>query len=129
MIRLTSAAQAQRLANMLPAVAVERMVAFEGTDGRYNPEEHGEIRVAELGDSLDQLLDEGAHVAVLEGWSPFEYVFVSVEHGRRIFEALVSLGGDASLVLIVPDEPWIDPALRSVLEADAVKEGGGHVDT
>jgi hypothetical protein len=129
MIRLTSAAQAQRLAIMLPAVAVERMVAFEGTDGRYDPQEHGEIRVAELGDSLDLLLDEGAQAAVLEGWSPFEYVFVTVERGRRIFEAVVPLGGDAALVLIVPDEPWLDPALRTILEAEAVEEGGGHVGT
>jgi hypothetical protein len=114
---------------MLPAVAVERMVAFEGRDGRYDPEEHGEIRVVEAGDALDQLLDEGAHVAVMEGWSPFEYVFVTMERGQRIFEALVQRGGDAALVLIVPDEPWLDPALRAVLEAEAVEEGGGHVGT
>jgi len=129
MIRLTSAAQAQRLASMLPAVAAERMAAFEGTDGRYNPEDHGEIRVAEQGDSLSQLLDEEAQAAVLEGWSPFEYVFVTVERGRRIFEAVVPLGGDAVLVLIVPDEPWLDPALRAILETEAVEEGGGHVGT
>ena len=128
MIRLTSAAQAQQLANMLPAVAVERMVALEG-DGGYLPEIHGEIRVAEADDSLELLLGELALLDMQEGWSPFEYVVVVQENNGRVFEAVMALGGDASQVLIIPDEEWLHPDLREVLETHAVEEGGDHVGT
>jgi len=120
-IRLTSAAQAQRLASKLPEVAVDRMVALEG-DGGYLPEIHGEIRVAEAGDSLEMLLGELAFLDLQEGGSPFEYVVIVKENGGRVFEAVMSLGGDAALVLIVPDEEWLHPDLRAVLVDNAIAE-------
>lgn len=119
MIKLTSAAQARRLAGKLPAIAVERMVQFEGYDGCYDPEEHGYILVLEEGDQIESevpMLGESELLAVLDdGESLFEYVFFVRENGRRVFEATVPLAGEAMLVLIVPEEPWVDERLLRAL--------------
>ena len=39
MIKLTSVGRAHALSDKIPIVAVERMVAFEGADGMYHPDE------------------------------------------------------------------------------------------
>lgn len=106
MIELRSAARARELANMLPAVAVQRMVAFEGDDGAYDPEAHGHIVVLEEGDTIEQLLPDFDYQA-----PPFEYVY----RVSGVFEAVVQLAGDAVLALIIPDAPWLDARLRDVL--------------
>ena len=124
MIRLTSAAQARALAPVLPAVAVERMVAFEGTDGKYNPEDHGLIVVLEKGDDLESVLPGVVQDMMDDDYvSPFEYVYFTLESGQRVFEATIPLAGDAMLVLIVPDAPWVESQLLAILNAMATQEG------
>lgn len=123
MVKLTSVAQARQLSGVVPALAVERMVQFEGDDGCYDPEEHGYIMVLEEGDLIERdfpILGEDGLDAILEGeWlSPFEHVSYVREKDRRIFEATIPLGGDAMLVLIVPEAPWVDRRLLLVLDAE-----------
>lgn len=129
MIKLTSAVQARNLADRLPRLAVERMVQFEGTDGHYDPENHGYIVVLEEGDDIGRdfpLLGEiGVFSDLGEKWlSPFEYVFFVRENGRRIFEAALPLAGDAMLVLIVPEEPWVEDCLLSALNVEGQEADG-----
>lgn len=128
MIRLISVAQGRALAHILPAVAVERLVAFVGTDGKYDPDKHGSIVVLEAGDDIEKDFPEfGPHGLASspdDDWpAPYEYVFFTWENGIRIFEAAIPLAGEAMLVMIVPDEPWLDERLRGALSAVAVKEG------
>ena len=123
MVKLNSADQARSLAGTLPAVAVERMMQFEGDDGGYDHEDHGYILVLEKGDDLRRdfpMLGECGLLGHLaqEGFPSFEYVVSVRENGRRIFEATIPLAGDAMLVLIVPEEPWVDSRLLRVLDAE-----------
>ena len=102
------------------------MVQFEGEDGFYDPEEHGFILVLEEGDELRGVPVVGescASARIDDDWQPpFEYVFFVRENGRRIFEAAVSLAGDAMLILIVPEEPWVDARLMMILDAEGQEE-------
>jgi hypothetical protein len=107
---------------MLPAVAVTRMTALEGQDGKYDPKQHGSILVVEEDDVLDQIFDELTLLDLQEGWNPFEYVVAVQEERGRVFEAVMSLGGDAAMVLIVPDESWLHPELRTALESVVLEE-------
>lgn len=121
MIRLTSVAQARRLKDRVPPLAVLRMAQFEGTDGLYDPERHGCIVVVEAGDDVERDFPEAGLRGLLSGLDgdcpPFEYVFAYREGDASVFEAVVQIDDERTLTLIIPDAPWLPPALRCRLAA------------
>ena len=123
MIRLTSAAQARTLRDRIPALAVLRMQQFEGEDGQYDPAIHGHIVVLEAEDQIDRDLPEVGRFGLLDvldsEWPGYEYVEVFVENGRRVFEMVIQIDADKAVAVIIPDEDWVDPRLRLILEVEA----------
>jgi hypothetical protein len=125
MIRLTSAEQARSLAGHIPQLAVTRMEQFEGTDGRYDPAVHGHIVVLEPGDDIAALPEIGANglIDVIDAECPgYEYIDLSIEDGRRVYEMVIAIDADQTIALIIPDHPSLDGRLRLALEAEIPKE-------
>ncbi|APG24244.1 hypothetical protein [Syntrophotalea acetylenica] len=121
MIRLTSARQALNLRGTIPELAVQRMVHFEGKDGRYNPKVHGYIMVIQERDDISKIPEvgpRGLFEIIDSERGSFDYVEAFDENGRTIYEIVIPLDNDRTLALILPDGPWLDQRLRSVLESE-----------
>jgi hypothetical protein len=114
MIRLTSILQALALRGTIPELAIIRAIQFMGEG--YNPEEHGHIIVMEAGDDLNRIPEIGPEgLYDLDGLPCFEFVEAFIEDDRLIFEVVIVIDNSKTVALIIPDDPDLDPSLRTIL--------------
>jgi hypothetical protein len=119
MIRLTSAAQALALRGTIPELAVVRMLQFEGTDGFYDPEEHGHIVVLEEGDdiaAMPEVGENGLLQLIDEEWPVYEYEEAFRDAGGVVYEMVIQIDDGRTIAVIIADYPGLDAGLRAVLE-------------
>ena len=114
MVRIYSIQQALALRGTIPELAVIRSIQFMG-DG-YSPEEHGHIIVIQEGDNLSQVYEIGPNGLCNEKEIPaYEFLESFIEGDHIVYEAVYQIDDSRSVAVIIPDEPWLDPALRNVL--------------
>jgi len=117
MIRLYSHRQALQLRHILPRLALLRSQQFQG-DG-YDPEEHGHIIVIEEGVDLShipEISSDGLRLFDSDGWPLFEFVEAFVEDGHLIYEVVFQIDDSRTIVVIIPDQQWLDDVLRQQLQ-------------
>lgn len=107
MIRIFSIEQAISLQGNIPELAVIRSIQFMG-DG-YNPEEHGHIMVFQEGDTVSSIHEIGEFI-------DWEYVEAFIDRDRLVFEVVFQIDDSRTIAVIIPDEPWLDDHLRSLLK-------------
>jgi hypothetical protein len=116
MIRLYSTEQALALRGTIPELTITRSLQFQ-SDG-YDSAEHGHIIVIQEGDDdlsrIPEIGPEGLFDA--DGYPTYEYIEVFTEDGRSVYEVVFQIDDSRTVTVIIPDEPWLDPLLRSTLE-------------
>ncbi len=112
MIHIYSIQQALSLRGTIPELAIIRSLQFM-SDG-YSPEEHGYIIVIQEGDDITQIkeIEDGLFI---DDVPTFEFVEAFVDGDQIAFELVFQLDDSRTIAVIIPDEPWLDPDLRSVL--------------
>lgn len=125
MIKLTSAEQARALRGKIPELAVLRMEQFEGSDGKYCPDVHGYLVVAEPQDrpSDFKMVGEEGLVGKADGWPLFDFLQKVEDGGTVTWEAVVQCSDEFTVALIVPVHAGMDEQLLALLEAES--EGYG----
>ena len=115
MLRLLSQQQALSLRGTIPELALIRSLQFQGEG--YSPAEHGHIIVMEAGDDLcliPEIGSEGLYDA--DGLPHFEFVEAFIEDDRLIYEVVIVIDNSKTVALIIPDDPDLDPSLRTILK-------------
>ncbi len=118
MIRLTSADQARALAGQIPALVIERMVQFEGSDSAYDPELHGHIVV--IGEdedisTLSEISDSGL-LAIFDPVCPgYEFLEAYQEEGKTVWEMAVALDDERTIAVFFTESPRLDRRLADYL--------------
>lgn len=121
MIKLTSTAQLSRLDTPVPRLAQRRLAQLEGDDGAYDPPTHGWVVVLEPGDDAVRDFLEFGPMGLLTGAHDaedvplFETVLLHEENSQILFEAVIACDNDKTLVLLIPDHPYLNSALRQRL--------------
>ena len=114
MIRLLSIEQSLALRGTIPELAILRSIQFQGEG--YSPEEHGHIIALESGDDLCRIPEIGPEgLYDSDGLPCFEFVESFIEGDRLIFEVVIVIDNSRTVALIIPDEPDMDPSLRTIL--------------
>lgn len=114
MIRLTSIQQALSLRGTIPELAVIRSIQFMG-DG-YDPEEHGHIIVMQEGDDISKVTEVGPNGLCDEFDLPtYEFVEAFIEGNQIVYEAVYQIDNSRTVAVIIPDGPWLNPSLRTIL--------------
>jgi hypothetical protein len=114
MIRILSIEQALSLRGIIPELAIIRSLQFQ-SEG-YEPDIHGVILVLEAGDDLcliPEIGPEGLYDS--DGLPHFEFVEAFIEDDRLIFEVVIVIDNSRTVALIIPDDPDLDPSLRTIL--------------
>ena len=120
MIRLTSQQQALALRGKIPELAITRSLQFQGEG--YDPDIHGVILVLGPGDDpaeIPEIGPEGLYDS--EGLPSFEFVESFVENDQLIFEVVIVINNSKTVALVIPDDPGLDPSLRTILRHAAGK--------
>jgi hypothetical protein len=114
MLRLLSQQQALSLRGTIPELAIIRSLQFQGEG--YDPDIHGVILVLESGDDLCRIPEIGAEgLYDQDGLPCFEFVEAFIEDDRLIFEVVIVIDNSRTVALIIPDDPGLDPSLRTIL--------------
>jgi hypothetical protein len=95
------------------------ITASEREKGYYAPAEDGFVAMLEKDDPEEQWLD-------VFGWALPEAQFEEVTRLEGCFVATL-LNDGYGVSLVVPDEPWLDAAVRNLLERELSAEPGGVV--
>ena len=126
MIRLTSAAQARELRDQIPALVVQRMEQFEGSDGLYDPERHGHIVVLGAEDdiaTLAEISDTGL-LGILDLENPgYEFLDAVKEGEEIVYEMAVALDEERTIAVFFVDSPALDRRLAAYLDQLNHREG------
>lgn len=119
MIRLTSAAQARELRDQIPALVVQRMEQFEGSDGLYDPERNGHIVVIGPEDdiaTLAEISDTGL-LGILDLENPgYEFLDAVKEGEETVYEMAVALDEERTIAVFFVDSPALDRRLAAYLD-------------
>lgn len=125
MIKLTSTAQLSKLGTRVPKLAQRRLDQFEGDDGAYDPPTHGWVIVLEPGDDIVRDFLEFGPMGLLTGAHDaedvplFETVLLHEKDGQMLFEAVIACDTDKTLVLLIPDHPYLNSTFRQRLLHEA----------
>ena len=115
MLRLYSTEQALALRGTIPELTITRSLQFQ-SDG-YDHEEHGHIIVIQEGDVINRIPEIGPEgVFDADGFPTYEYIEAFTEDGREVYEVVFQIDDSRTVTVIIPDEPWLNPLLRSTLE-------------
>ena len=115
MIRLLSTKQSLALRGTIPELAIIRSLQFQ-SEG-YDPDIHGVILVLETGDDLCRIPEIGPEgLYDQDGLPSFEFVEAFAEGDRLIYEVVIVIDNSKTVALIIPDEPGLDPSLRTILK-------------
>ena len=115
MIRLYSTEQALALRGTIPELTITRSLQFQ-SDG-YDSAEHGHIIVIQEGDVINRIPEIGPEgLFDAEGYPTYEYIMAFTEDGREVYEVVFQIDDSRTVSVFIPDEPWLDPLLRSTLE-------------
>ena len=115
MIRLLSTKQSLALRGTIPELAIIRALQFQGEG--YAPDIHGVILVLETGDDLCRMPEIGPDgLFDSEGLPCFEFVEAFIEEDRLIYEVVIVIDNSKTVALIIPDDPGLDPSLRTILK-------------
>lgn len=96
--------------------------AYRQAEAIWSADEYGYFCLVEPGDDVTDMSDVGLNpedrgligaIKEIVFWHP----------DARCWEAVVLYGGDYGMTFFCPDEPWLHPDLRAVLESEAVVEG------
>jgi len=103
----------------IPALALQRAREMAGA---------GCVLVLEEGDDVERDVPQAGRYGLLthldDPWQePFAFVRYVHEEGKRVFEAL--LATDSRLLVIVPEEQWVDDRLLLVLRVEGEEEPSG----
>src|SRR6266567_8377293 len=112
MIVLTNCRQAESLRVSIPELAIRRMHELGGS-----------VLVLQEGDDIERSVPQAGRYGLLthlddEDQAPFEWVSYVFEGGKRVFEAQLNTRGKRQVVVIVPDEKWVDERLAVVLDVE-----------
>ena len=119
MIRIYSIQQALELRGIIPELAIIRSIQFMG-DG-YSPEERGHIIVMQEGDNISEVTEIGPNRLCDEYDLPtYEFVEAFTEGDHIIYEAVYQIDNSRTVAVIIPDGPWLDPSLRTILRYASV---------
>lgn len=109
-----NAVDAASLPDGLAALArnalAERIAACTQRGREYDPEEDGFVALIEKGDN--HIRQRGELGFTLE-----EAVFATVSLENGYFVGTAHLDHRFTVILLIPDEPWLDPHLRHTLTA------------
>lgn len=86
--------------------------AYAGSGDRYSPDADGWTVLVEQGDGDDAVRDAIGGSTLLD--APFEGVSVS----RGYFLAVWLANNQFGISIVIPDAPWLDPAVRARLMRD-----------
>jgi hypothetical protein len=92
------------------------LASFAEAGMRYDPAVDGHIAVLEAADTDDT-------VRASLGYPLRDAVFEGVSRERGCFAAVVLHNNEFGITIVVPDAPWLDPALRERLSGE-LGEGG-----
>lgn len=126
MIRLTSAAQARELRGQIPALVVQRMEQFEGSDGLYDPERHGFIVVLGPEDDITTLaeISDTGLLGILDPENPgYEFLDAIKEGEETVYEMAVALDEERTIAVFFVDSPALDRRLAAYLDRLNHREG------
>ena len=111
MIVLTSCKQAESLRGSIPELAIRRMHELGGS-----------VLVLQEGDDIEKIPQAGRYGLLThlddEWQAPFDWVAIDHEDGKRVFVAQLNTRGKRQVVVIVPDEKWVDDRLAVVLDVE-----------
>jgi hypothetical protein len=112
MIVLTSCRQAESLRGSIPELAIRRMHELGGS-----------VLVLQEGDDIARGIPQAGRYGLLthlddEWQAPFDWVRYLFEGGKKFFEAQLNTGGKRQVIVIVPDEKWVDERLAVVLDVE-----------
>jgi len=96
-----------------PVVAdlVHRLVVDDEAEGfAYDPDADGWIVLIEEGDT-ERVLDE-----IWDDWTLLDVPWEGITHEGDFFIAVFLANNQFGLVFVIPDEPWVDGALRLIIE-------------
>lgn len=93
----------------------EITAAYAECGATFDPEEHGPIAVLEAGDDVRNLSEIGLNPDDRGLVGALKEV---VTRHPVAYEAIVLYSNDYGVAFLCPDEPWLDPELRAVLEAE-----------
>ena len=102
--------------------------AFRQAGATWSAEEYGYFCLIEPSDDVRDMRDVGLNpedrgligaIKEVVLWHP----------ESRCWEAVVLYGGDYGMTFFVPDEPWLNPDLRSALESETLADGSGFPPT
>ena len=114
MIRLLSTKQSLALRGTIPELAIIRSLQFQ-SEG-YDPNIHGVILVLEPGDDLCRIPEIGPEgLYDQDGLPSFEFVEAFAEGDRLIYEMVIVIDNSRTVALVIPDDPNLDPSLRTIL--------------
>ena len=114
MIKLLSTKQSLALRGKIPELALIRSLQFQGEG--YDPDIHGVILVLDPEDDLCRIPEIGPEGLLDEEGLPcFEFVEAFVENDQLIFEVVIVIDNSRTVALIIPDDPGLDPLLRTIL--------------
>jgi hypothetical protein len=114
MLRLLSQQQALSLRGTIPELALIRSLQFQGEG--YDPDIHGVILILEPGDDLCCIPEIGPEgLYDLDGLPSFEFVEAFIEDDRLIYEVVIVIDNSKTVALVIPDDPNLDPSLRTIL--------------
>ena len=125
MIRLTSADQARALAGQIPALVIERMAQFEGSDGAYDPERHGHIVVIGEEEDISTLaeISDSGLLALLDPECPgYEFLEAYREDGKTVWEMAVALDDERTIAVFFTESPGLDRRLADYLDRLASRQ-------
>ena len=115
MIRIYSIQQALSLRGTIPEIAVIRSIQLMG-DG-YIAEEHGNIVIIQEGDDLFEVTEVGPNgLCDKYDFPSHDFVETFIEDEQIIFEAVYQIDNSKAVAVIIPDEPWLDANLRTILK-------------
>jgi hypothetical protein len=106
-------------ARVVRKILTDLITASEREKGYYSPREDGFVALLEKDDPEEQWLG-------VFGWALPEAQFEEVSREGGCFVATI-LNNDYGISLIIPDEPWLDAAVRNLLERVSAPEPGGIV--
>jgi hypothetical protein len=106
-------------ARVVRKLLADLITASEREKGYYAPGEDGFVALLERGDPEEQWLD-------IFGWALPEAQFEEVTRENGCFVATI-LNNGYGVSLVIPDEPWLDAAVRTLLARELSPQPGGMV--